>query len=70
MAMVLLDVRIKTVDKTAIKDILEKLYFKSTTRSDFQEDYFNQSLFRVATNRIPDKKRTVRHYSNGTQLER
>ena len=65
MAMILLGVRLKTVNKKNIKDILKKLYFKSTTRTDFQEDYFNQSLYRVATNRIPSQERTVKQYTNG-----
>ncbi len=70
MAMVLLGVRLKTVDKINIKDILKKLYFKSTTRSNFHEDYFNQSLFRVATNRIPFQKRIVKHHINGQLIEK
>ena len=43
---------------------------------DLHRDKYDQmamvllDVFRVATNRIPDQKRTVRHYSNGTQLER
>jgi hypothetical protein len=68
MAMVVVGVRIKTVDKRAAKQILEKLYFKSTTRSDLQEDYFNQTLFKVATNNVQDQKRNVRHYINGNQV--
>lgn len=65
MAMVLIGVRVKTAEKEAVREILEKLYFKSTTRSDFSEDYFNQSLYRVATNRIPFQKRTVKHFVDG-----
>jgi hypothetical protein len=68
MAMIVLGVRIKTVNKSIIKPILEKLYFKSTTRSDFQEDYFNQSLYRVATDRIPYQARIVRHFADGKPL--
>lgn len=68
MAMVLLGVRVKTIDKKRIKDILKKLYFKSTTRSDFQEDYFNQSLYSVATNQIPNQNRIVNQYTNGSQI--
>lgn len=69
MAMVNFGVRVKTENKREIKEILKKLYFKSTTRSDFQEDYFNQSLNRVATNRIPYQKRIVKHFMNGQQIE-
>ena len=45
MNMVTIAVRIKYSEKKSIKETLEKLYFKSTTRSDWQEDYFNQSLW-------------------------
>jgi hypothetical protein len=65
MAMIVLGVRIKTVNKSIVKPILEKLYFKSTTRSDFQEDYFNQSFYRIAANKIPYQGRIVRHFING-----
>jgi hypothetical protein len=65
MAMVNFGVRVETQAKGEIKEILKKLYFKSTTRSDFQEDYFNQSLNRIATNRIPYQKRIVKHFMNG-----
>jgi hypothetical protein len=68
MAMVVIGVRIKTIDRETVREVLEKFYFKSTTRSDFQEDYFNHSLYRVATNRIPFQKRTVRHFLDGRQL--
>lgn len=62
MAMIQLGVRIKTEDKTAIKTILEKLYFKSTTRSNFQEDYFNQMLNSVASNKMQNSKRKIHSF--------
>ncbi len=62
MAMIQFGVRIKTENKTIIKTILEKLYFKSTTRSNFQEDYFNQMLSRIATNRIPNNERIIHNF--------
>ena len=65
MAMIQLGVRIKIVNKTAIKKNLEKLYFKSTTRSNFQEDYFNQLLNSIATNRIPNIERTIHSFIDG-----
>jgi hypothetical protein len=65
MAMVTFGVRIKTETKREIKEILKKLYFKSTTRSDFQEDYFNQSMNRIATNQIPNQNRIVKRYMEG-----
>ena len=65
MAMIQLGVRIKTVNKTAIKTILEKLYFKSSTRSNFQEDYFNQLLNSIATNRIANIERTIHSFIDG-----
>ncbi|WP_282133851.1 hypothetical protein [Cellulophaga baltica] len=60
MDMVIIGVRIKTDDLTKTREILHNLYFKSTTRSDIQEDYFNQSLWRVANERIPNNKRVVK----------
>ncbi len=65
MAMIQLGVRIKTEDKTTIKTILEKLYFKSTTRSNFQEDYFNQLLNSIATKKIPNNERTIHSFYEG-----
>lgn len=60
MDMVIIGVRVKTNDLTKTREILHKLYFKSTTRTDIQEDYFNQSLWRVADKRIPNYKRVVK----------
>jgi hypothetical protein len=65
MAVIQLGVRIKTENKTDIKTILEKLYFKSTTRSNFQEDYFNQLLNSIATNRISTNERTIHSFIDG-----
>lgn len=66
--MIIIEVRVKTIDKERIKRILEKLYFKSSIRSNFSEDYFIQKLNRVATDRIPFQKRIVKHYLNGQQI--
>jgi hypothetical protein len=68
MAMVTFGVRVKMEDKREVKDILKPLYFKSTTRSDFQEDYFNASLNRVATDRIPNQNRKVRQFMRGEEV--
>ena len=65
MAMIQLGVRVKTEYKTKIKSILEKLYFKSTTRSNFQEDYFNELLNSIATNKIPSKERIIHSFIDG-----
>jgi hypothetical protein len=62
MAMIQFGVRTKTENKKKIKTILEKLYFKSTTRSNFQEDYFNQLLNSIATNKIPNSKRIIHSF--------
>jgi hypothetical protein len=68
MAMVTFGVRVKMEDKREVKDILKQLYFKSTTRSDFQEDYFNASLNRVATDRIPNQNRKVKQFMKGEEV--
>jgi hypothetical protein len=68
MAMVTFGVRVKMENKREIKDILKQLYFKSTTRSDFQEDYFNASLNRVATDRIPNQNRKVKQFMKGEEI--
>jgi hypothetical protein len=60
MDMIVIGVRIKTIDLEKVRSILHKLYFKSTTRSDIQEDYFNQSLWRMANDRVPNNKRVVK----------
>lgn len=67
MNMVKLGVRIKELEKEQIRKVLEKLYFKSTTRSDWQEDYFNQSLWRTAQNntnvyKLPITQKIVTEY--------
>lgn len=59
MNMVKLGVRIKEQEKDLIRGVLEKLYFKSTTRSDWQEDYFNQTLWRTAKNMTNEYKLPV-----------
>ena len=69
MAMITFAVRIKTDIKNQVKDILMKFYFKSTTRSDFQEDYFNQSLNRIVTNSIPNQKRIIHQNMNGQKID-
>ena len=68
MAMINFGVRVKTEIKYQVKEILKKLYFKSTTRTDFQEDYFNQSLNRIASNSIPNQKRVAYRYMNGQKI--
>jgi hypothetical protein len=68
MAMIWIGVRIKIEDKKAVRDILEKLYFKSTTRSDFSEDYFNQGLHKTASDKIPDQKRIINHFMDGKAI--
>lgn len=50
MNMITIGVRIRQSDYLETRRILEKLYFKSTTRSDWQEDYFNQTLYRKVNN--------------------
>jgi hypothetical protein len=62
MAMVTFGVIVKTENKTEIKNILNKLYFKTATRSCFQEDYFNESLNRITTDRIPNQKRKAKQF--------
>jgi len=64
MNMIVLGVRVPIADREKIREKLWELYFKSTTRSDFQEDYFNQSLWRVVTDKIPYNKRKVHHFES------
>ncbi len=83
MNMVTVGVRIKETEKELIRKVLEKLYFKSTTRSDWQEDYFNQSLWRkvkgqnreykqnISQKVITDYKESIRlkrHYKSGIDI--
>ena len=68
MVMVHFGVRVKTEIEKEVKEILKQLYFKSTTRSDFTEDYFNESLNRIATDRIPNQKRIVKKYRDGEEV--
>ena len=65
MAMVKFGVRVKSAIKNDVKEILDRLYFKSTTRSSFKEDYFNQSLFRIASGNIPNQTRVIKKYMHG-----
>lgn len=83
MNMVTIGVRIREIEKESIRETLEKLYFKSTTRSDWQEDYFNQTLWRkvkglkreykqnitqVITTEMKDFIRLKKHYKGGTEI--
>lgn len=68
MTMIQLGVRIPTERLPEIRPLIEKLYFKSTTRSDWQEDYYNQTLWRNVTDRNPAMKRKVHHFENGIEV--
>lgn len=65
MEMIIIGARIKTINLKKAKEILHKLYFKSTTRSSIKEDYFNQNRWRLVNNRIPNNNRNIKKYNIG-----
>ena len=63
--MITIGVRIHQDDYQKARRTLEKLYFKSATRNDWQEDYFNQTLFRKAKDfKRHYKKHITKHVAN------
>ena len=59
-----LGIRIKYVDLNKIKKMINPIYFKSTTRSAYQEDYFNSQLQQLVNEDTYWNKRIL-HKING-----
>lgn len=60
MAMIRFGVRIKKSDYENVKKILNKLYFKSTTRTSIKEDYFNNYMYKISQDELPLEKRDIK----------
>lgn len=59
MAMIRFGIRILQKDYVKMKELLMELYLKSRPRSAFQEDYFNQPLYKISKSDDPLIDRNV-----------